>query len=62
MNEVIIEKMSRELREKIRHAKPEIKVSGNIYYVSNDGDDNNDGLTPETAWKTIDRVNANFKL
>lgn len=62
MNEVIIEKMSRELREKIRHAKPEIKVSGTIYYVSNDGDDNNDGLTPETAWKTIDRVNANFKL
>ena len=27
------------------------------YYVSNNGDDSKDGLTPETAWKTIARVN-----
>lgn len=27
------------------------------YYVSNSGDDANDGLSPETAWKTIARVN-----
>ena len=27
------------------------------YYVSNSGDDSNDGLSKETAWKTIDRVN-----
>ena len=26
--------------------------TGTAYYVSNDGDDDNDGLTPETAWKT----------
>ena len=27
--------------------------TGTAYYVYNDGDDNNDGLTPETAWQTI---------
>ena len=27
------------------------------YYVANDGDDTNDGLTPGTAWQTIDHVN-----
>ena len=26
--------------------------TGTAYYVSNDGDDNNDGLSPETAWQT----------
>ncbi len=27
--------------------------TGTAYYISNDGDDNNDGLTPETAWQTL---------
>ena len=31
--------------------------TGKVYYVSNDGDDANDGLTPETAWRTIEKVN-----
>lgn len=28
------------------------------YYVANDGCDENDGLSPERPWKTLDRVNA----
>lgn len=28
------------------------------YFVSNSGDDNNDGLTEQTPWRTIDKVNA----
>ncbi len=28
-------------------------VTGRIYYISNDGDDGNDGLSPETAWATV---------
>lgn len=32
-----------------------------IYYVSNLGNDANDGLTPETAWQTIKKVNATIK-
>lgn len=31
---------------------------GTIYYVSPNGDDNNDGLTPETAWRSLDKVNS----
>ena len=30
--------------------------TGTAYYVSNDGDDNNDGLTPKTAWRTLNKV------
>lgn len=31
--------------------------TGTAYYVSESGSDSNDGLTPETAWATIQRVN-----
>lgn len=31
--------------------------SGRTYYVSNDGDNDDTGLSPEHAWRTIDRVN-----
>lgn len=31
--------------------------TGRAYYISNDGDDNNDGLTPETAWRTMFKLN-----
>jgi len=30
--------------------------TGTAYYVSADGNDNNDGLTPETAWQTLKKV------
>ena len=31
--------------------------TGNIYYVSNDGDDNNDGLSESTPLKTVSKIN-----
>ncbi|MCK4881161.1 MAG: right-handed parallel beta-helix repeat-containing protein, partial [Bacteroidales bacterium] len=31
---------------------------GTVYYISSDGDDNNSGKSPNRAWKTIERVNA----
>ena len=31
--------------------------SKKTFYVSNSGDDSNDGLSPETAWKTLDKIN-----
>lgn len=31
-------------------------TTGVTYYVSFNGDDNNDGLTPETAWRSAERV------
>jgi hypothetical protein len=36
---------------------PDTSVVGD-YFISNSGNDNNDGLTPETAWQTIAKVNA----
>lgn len=30
------------------------------FYVSNVGDNSNDGLSPETAWRTIGKVNSEF--
>lgn len=56
-----IEMKSRELREKIRNTKPELDIKGTTYYVSAEGDDNNDGLSPETAWKTYDGPNNHAK-
>ncbi len=56
-----------EMREQILSSESKIVKSGKLilgqtytgtaYYVSNNGNDNNDGLTPETAWATIDKVN-----
>ena len=57
MTEAIIEIKSKELLQKIKTARPDLNIVGTSYYVSNEGDDNADGLSPETAWKTIERVN-----
>lgn len=42
----------------IRNTKTELTVTGKSYYVSGMGDDENDGLTPETAWKTLAKVSS----
>ena len=34
-------------------------ATGTIYYVSHNGNDNNDGKTPDTAWKSLNCVNLN---
>ncbi|MBR5308303.1 MAG: S-layer homology domain-containing protein [Clostridia bacterium] len=46
------------LKEEIVNAPTSVNVTGTKYYVSADGDDKNDGLTPETAWKTTTRVSG----
>jgi len=48
------------LRQQILNTKDEdLNITGTTYYVSPNGDDFNDGTTPETAWKTIDNVSVN---
>jgi hypothetical protein len=42
----------------ILNSKTTVAVSGTKYYVSNSGDDKNDGKSEKTAWNTIDKVNA----
>lgn len=50
--------LNAEKRKKdILNSKTEVVIKGNTYYVSNDGDDTKDGLTPATAWKSLDKVN-----
>ena len=52
-----------ELRKlQIRNTEDNIKVCGTKYYVSENGNDDNDGLTPENAWKSNAKVtNADLK-
>ena len=33
-------------------------ISGRSYYVSSEGNDRNDGKSPETAWRSLGKVNA----
>ena len=34
----------------------ETEAEGTVYYISNSGNDENDGLSPETAWATLGRA------
>ena len=49
-----------ELRDSIINSPTNVEFEGTAYYVSNNGDDSNDGLTPETAWATLDKVNSAY--
>lgn len=37
---------------------PSIKPLGRVIYVDPDGDDSNDGLSPETPWKTLEKIHS----
>jgi hypothetical protein len=44
------------LKQKIINSKTDVIYTGTAYYVSPNGNDMNDGLSPETAWATLDRA------
>ena len=46
------EKRKKQILESADH----VKIDGTTYYVSNGGNDQNDGLTPKSAWKTLEKV------
>ncbi len=49
-------------KQEILNTPTTITVKGKKYYVSNDGCDQNDGLSPDTSWKTLGKVSqANLK-
>lgn len=50
------------LTDEITNAKDSIKVSGNTYYISNNGKDTNDGKTPQTAWKSVKALSVHRNL
>ena len=53
-----IDAISEKRKNEIRNADDNISVSGTVYYVSNCGDDNNDGLSADTPWKTLAKVSS----
>ncbi len=58
-----VDKLAAKRVEEIRNSETTVKAKdgGTAYYVSASGSDANDGKTPETAWKTLDKVsNAKY--
>ena len=53
-----LDALASERIQAIRGTADNVSVSGDVYYVSNDGCDENNGLTPECAWKTLKKVSA----
>lgn len=43
-------------KNEILNSKDNLDIKGTTYYVSTSGNDANDGLSPEKAWKTPERV------
>ena len=46
------------LKESIINSETTVTWTGTAYYISNKGDDNNDGLTPATAWKSVSKISG----
>ena len=53
-----IDALAEKRKQEILTAPDKIAVKGTKYYVSNAGDDSNDGITPDTAWKTLAKVSS----
>lgn len=51
-----IDEKSEELKNLILNSKSQSVFSGTAYYLSENGNDTNDGLTPETALKTLEAL------
>ena len=47
-----------DLKDMITYNTDTLTNGGTVYYVSNSGNDENDGLSPEKAWATLEKVNT----
>ena len=43
-------------RQEILHTPDKLSISGTTYYGSSTGSDSSDGLSPATAWQTLQQV------
>lgn len=60
MTEESILELSNTVRERILNTKSEYpQIKGSAYYISNNGNDDNDGTSPETAWATLNNFEKN---
>ena len=53
-----LDEISETRKREILSSEDRVTVTGKTYYVSNMGNDDNDGTAPERAWKTLARVSA----
>ena len=53
-----IDRQAERLKRRILNSPTEVKPSGVIYYLSTDGDDANDGLSPQTPLRSIAKLNT----
>ena len=53
-----IDKLAAARKQLILDSETNIIPTGNIYYVSNHGDDSSDGKSPATSWKTLEKVST----
>ncbi len=51
-----VDEKAKALKKSITETKTEVVVKGTKYYVAADGNDANDGKSPEKAWKSIAKV------
>ncbi len=55
----VIDKYTQEamaLAEKITNSETNVEWTGIAYYISANGSDTNDGLTPDTAWRSVSKI------
>jgi len=59
-NEIIswIDKTSETRKQEILNSPDNVDIPGTTYYVSNSGNDENDGKSAEHPWQTLERVNS----
>ena len=57
-----IEQLSQEKIESVKYNSNTVVTgrTGKIFYVSQNGNDSNDGLSENTAWKTLSKVTTSF--
>lgn len=53
-----IKSLGDNLRDMILYNNDSLPCKNTAYYVTVDGDDNNDGKTPQTAWASLEKVNS----
>jgi len=52
-----IDEIAENFKQDVINSPSDYDASLPTFYVSNSGDDSNDGKTPETPWKTLDKIN-----
>lgn len=53
-----IDALAEDRRRQIAAAPDRLTIGGTVYYVAARGSDENDGRSPETPWKTLEKVSA----